>query len=334
MSALSATVAAELKSRKFWQDNGTIVVLVLFAIAAALISDGVFLRPSNLATILYQASIIGVLVLGQTLVVLAGGLDLSIVAVLILSAVVMGGAGSERQAMMMLGSLPYIGFLPAVVAGFVVASLAGLLNGLIVTRLHIPAFITTLATALLLGGLVLVITGGAPIYYPDPFFAQFGETKFLGLQAPVFVFAGLAIAFWWLLNQTSFGRKLYAIGGSERASYYSGLSVKNVRLIVYTLSGLAAGLAGFLFLSRTGYISYASGGDLLMSTIAAMVVGGVSLAGGVGGVKHAVSGVLLLAALSNFMNIMLISPHIQNAVNGVIILVAVSIYSHINADRQ
>lgn len=326
-------LALALRSRGFWQDNGTLVVLLLFMVLAAVASGGVFLRPSNLVTVLYQASIIGVLVLGQTLVVIAGGLDLSMVAVLILSAVIMGGAGSERQAMMMLGGLPYLGFWPALMAGFAAAALAGLVNGIMVARLHIPAFITTLATALLIGGIVLLVTGGSPIYYPDPFFAAFGKAKPLGLPAPIFVFLGLAVATWWLLNRTAFGRKLYAVGGSERAAHHSGISVAGVRLAVFTLSGLAAGIAGFLFLSRTGYISYASGGELLLTSIAALVVGGVSLAGGTGGIKHAVSGVLLLASLSNFMNIMLVSPYLQNAVTGLVILVAVSIYSHINAEQ-
>lgn len=320
-------------SRAFWQDNGTIVVLVLFVAFASIVSGGVFLQPSNLATILYQASIIGVLVLGQALVVIAGGIDLSVVAILILSAVVMGGAGSEQQSMMTLGGLPYLGFWPALLAGFVTSALAGLVNGLMVTKLHIPAFITTLATALLLGGIILLVTGGSPIYYPDPFYTAFGESKLLGLPSPVFVFVGVAVVFWWFVNQTTFGKKLYAVGGNERASHYSGISVIRVRLVVFTLSGLLAGLAGFLFLSRTGYVSYASGSDLLMATLAALVVGGVSLSGGVGGTKHAVSGVLLLASLSNFMNIMLISPHIQNAVNGFVILIAVSIYSHMNAAK-
>lgn len=253
--------------------------------------------------------------------------------ILILSAVIMGGAGSEQQSMMTLGGLPYLGFWPAIVAGFAVSALAGLINGLMVTRLHIPAFITTLATALLLGGIILLVTGGSPIYYPDPFFTAFGESKLFRLPSPVFVFVGVAVLFWWFVNQTTFGKKLYAVGGNERASHYSGISVTKVRLVVFTLSGLLAGLAGFLFLSRTGYVSYASGSDLLMATLAALVVGGVSLAGGIGGTKHAVSGVLLLASLSNFMNIMLISPHIQNAVNGFVILIAVSIYSHMNAAR-
>lgn len=333
MSAQINSIKESLSSRQFWQENGTIAVLVIFIAIAAIASQGVFLRPTNLATILYQASIIGVLVLGQAFVVIAGGIDLSVVAILILSAVVMGGAGSEQQSMMMLGALPYIGFWPAIFLGVAIAALAGLLNGLMVTKLHIPAFITTLATALLLGGIILLVTGGSPINYPDPFFTDFGQSKLLGLPAPIFVFLGLGVVFWWIVNQTSFGKKLYAVGGSERASHYSGISVVNVRLAAFTISGLCAGLAGFLFLSRTGYISYASGGDLLMATLAALVVGGVSLAGGIGGTKHAISGVLLLASLSNFMNIMLISPYVQNAVNGFVILIAVSIYSHLNAAK-
>ena len=146
-----------------------------------------------------------------------------------------------------------------------------------VARLHIPAFITTLATALLIGGIILLVTGGSPIYYPDPFFAEFGKATLLGFPAPIFVFVGLAVAVWWLLNRTAFGRKLYAVGGSERAAHHSGIPVARV-----TLSGLTAGIAGFLFLSRTGYISYASGGELLLTSIAALVVGGISLAGGSG----------------------------------------------------
>lgn len=333
MSALIEVAGTRLRSPRFWQENGTLAVLLVFVVFATVVSEGVFIRPSNLITILYQASIVGVLVLGQSLVVIAGGLDLSIVAVLILSATVMGGAGSEQQSMMMLGGLPYIGLWPAVFAGFLTAAFFGLVNGLMVTALRIPAFISTLATTLLVGGIILVVTGGSPIYYPDPFFTNFGNAKLFDLPAPVYVFFGLAAVVWWLLNHTSFGRKLYAVGGSERASHYSGLSVFGMRLAVFVLCGLCAGLAGFLFLSRTGYISYASGADLLMTTIASLVVGGISLAGGVGGVKHAVSGVLLLAALSNFMNIMLISPHIQDAVNGFVILIAVSTYSYINSEK-
>ena len=274
MTVLAQSISVKLSSRGFWRDNGSLVVLIVFVILASIVSEGVFLRPSNLATILYQASIIGVLVLGQTLVVIAGGIDLSVVAILILSSVVMGGMGSERQAMMSFGALPYIGFFPALVAGFAVSAMLGLLNGVLITYAKIPAFVATLATALLIGGLILLATGGAPIYYPDPFYTAFGNAKVLGLPAPVYVFVSISVVVWWLLGFTSFGKKIYALGGSERAAKYTGINVDRIRLATFILSGLFAGLGGFLFLCRTGYVSYSSGGDILMSTIAAMVVGG------------------------------------------------------------
>jgi ribose/xylose/arabinose/galactoside ABC-type transport system permease subunit len=322
-------------SAHFWQSNASLVIRIVFVVFAAILTNGALLRPSNVATILYQTSTVGVLAMGQALVVIAGGIDLSVVSILILTAVIMGGAGSERQAQLMLnGMLPFIGFCPALLLGFAVATLTGFVNGIIITRLQIPAFITTLATALLLGGAILLTTGGSPIYYPNPFYANFGLTSILGIQAPVYVFAAVTLICAWLLKQTAFGKKLYAIGGSERAARYSGIPVERIRLIVYTMSGLFAGIAGFIFLSRAGYISYASGGNLLLTTIAAVVVGGVSLAGGSGGAKHVLVGVLFLAVLGNFMNIVLISPHVQYAVNGAVILIAVSLYGRLRHSAE
>jgi len=306
------------------------VVLLGFCAFAAVVSKGVFLRPSNLGTIFYQASIIGVLALGEMLVIIGGGIDLSVVTILILSATVMGGAGSKAQtAMMLSGVLPFIGFWPAMIAGFAVAVGAGLVNGLVVTALRIPPFITTLSSSLLMGGIVLILTGGTPIYYPDAFFTRFGQATLLGVAAPTYIPIALAVICSWVLARTAFGKKLYAVGSSERAALHSGIPVERVRLGVYALSGLFAGIAGLMFLCRAGSISYTSGSTLLLTSLAAVVVGGIALRGGSGGVKHALSGVLVLAALSNFMNIMVISPHVQDVVNGLVILAAVSLYGFI-----
>jgi ribose/xylose/arabinose/galactoside ABC-type transport system permease subunit len=332
--AHAASASRKAARLRFARENGTLIVLILFCVLASIASGGMFLRPSNIGTILYQASIIGVLALGQMMVIIAGGIDLSVVTILILSATVMGGAGSERQATMMLsGTLPFIGFWPALLAGFGVAAGAGLVNGLVITRLHIPAFITTLSSALLMSGIVLILTGGTPIYYPDPFYAAFGQQTLFGIAAPTYIPVVLALLCAWILSRTAFGKKLYAVGSSERAALHSGISAGRVRLAVYTLSGVFAGIAGFMFLSRTGSISYTSGETLLLTCLAAVVVGGIALRGGNGGVKHAASGVLLLAALSNFMNIMVISPHVQDVVNGAVILVAVSIYGFLQPEQ-
>jgi ribose transport system permease protein len=166
----------------------------------------------------------------------------------------MGGAGSEQQSQMILtGMLPDIGFWPACCLRFAVAIFTGFVNGVIITRLQIPAFIVTLATGLLLGGLTLLTTGGAPIYYPDRFYAAFANTSVLGVPAPVYVFAAITQVCAWLLDL----RQEALRGRRQRVCRpLFGSSHRAVRLILYRLSGLLSGVAGFLFLTRTGYISY------------------------------------------------------------------------------
>jgi ribose/xylose/arabinose/galactoside ABC-type transport system permease subunit len=255
--------------------------------------------------ILFQSSIVGVLALGEMLVMLAGGIDLSIAALAVLAAIIMGGAGSERQqAMSLSAALPYVGFLPAIL----IAGVSALLIGFIV-KLRIA----TLAMALLLSGLGLLLTGGSPIYYPDPFFKNFGESKFLLLPYPVYVFFLLTIFMMFVLSRAKIGVIVYALGSNYRAARLSGLPVTWTALCVYMISGAFAAVAGFLFLARTAFVAPNSGENLLLTAIASVVVGCVSLAGGKGSIRNAFFGVLLLASLSNLMNILLISPHIQDA---------------------
>lgn len=313
--------------------NAIIPVFLLFILLATIMSGGRFLQPSNISVILFQSSVIGVLVLGQTLVMLVAGIDLSIVAVAILSAVVMGAAGSERQQMMNLsGFLPYLGFLPAIVVAIAGSALVGLINGIVVVKLRIPAFIATLAMSLALAGLAMLATGGSPVHYPDPFFERFGQARILALPLPVYVFFVLAVALSLFLTRSAIGLKLYAIGGNPRAAIFSGIPAARVTIVAYTLCGLLGGIAGFLFLARTGSVAPTSGGGLLLGTIAAVVVGGVSLSGGKGSVLHAVVATLMLAGLANLMNILLISPHLQNAVGGIIIVLAIMMNARLDPD--
>jgi ribose/xylose/arabinose/galactoside ABC-type transport system permease subunit len=315
--------------------NGIVLVFALFVLFAVAISNGRFLQPSNISIVLFQSSIVGVLALGEMLVMLAGGIDLSIAALAILAAIIMGGAGSERQqAMSLSAALPYVGFLPAILIAGVSALLVGFVNGFIIVKLRIPAFIATLAMALLLSGLGLLLTGGSPIYYPDPFFKTFGESKFLLLPFPVYLFFLLTILMMFVLSRAKIGVIVYALGSNYRAARLSGLPVTWTALWVYTISGAFAAVAGFLFLARTAFVAPNSGENLLLTAIASVVVGGVSLAGGKGSIKNAFFGVLLLASLSNLMNILLISPHIQDAVSGVIILIAIAVNKRIDPDRD
>ena len=320
--------------QQFLQQNAILPVFVAFIIFAAFASGGRFIQPSNIAIILFQGSVIGVLALGETLVMLVAGIDLSIVAIAILAAMVMGAGGSERQQEMNLagGILPYVGFLPAIILAMAGSALAGVINGVAVVTLRIPAFITTLAMSLALSGLAMLVTSGTPVHYPDSFFNDFGHTKIAGIPATVYVFVILAVVLGFVLSRTKIGVMIYAIGGNPRAARLSGIPADRITVLVYALSGLLGGIAGFVFLARTGSVTAASGGNLLLNTIAAVVVGGVSLYGGKGSIRNSVIGTLLLAGLGNLMNILLVSPHLQDAISGLIILAAIVI--NVRLDRS
>ncbi len=312
-------------------NNSMLVVLIVLIIFGAIISDGIFLRPTNLLTILFQTSIVGVIALGQMLVIISGGIDLSVASVAILVAIIMGGTSSIRQqALSFSGLLPYVGLIPAILLGLGAGAFIGLLNGLIIVILGIPPFITTLATFLLASGIAMILTGGAPIYYPARFFVDFGAYRLFGIPGPVLLWLFLIIVIGFLLHRTRFGVKVYAIGGNERAAIYSGINSKAVKIVLYTLCGLLAGIGGFLFLSRIGSVTLDSGRNFLMQSIAIVVVGGIALTGGRGSIKDAIVGALILASLGNIMNIMLVSQYIQSAIEGLIILLAVMANVRIN----
>lgn len=331
MTSGVAAAGSGIDWRKLLAENAIVPALLIFFLLAGVATGGRFLSASNVTIILFQSSVLGVLVLGQTLVMLVAGIDLSIAAVAILAAVVMGAGGSERQIMMNFsGILPYLGFLPAILIALAGAALAGFVNGLVVVKLRIPAFIATLAMSLALSGLAMLATGGAPVHYPDAFYENFGQTRFLGLPLPVYVFLGLSLGLGLYLSRSKLSVQLYAAGGNPRAAALSGIPVARITILAYTASGLFGGIAGFLFLARIGSVAPHSGGDLLLETIAAVVIGGVSLAGGKGSVLNAFAGTLLLVGLSNLMNILLISPHLQDALSGVIIVAAIMLNSRID----
>jgi ribose/xylose/arabinose/galactoside ABC-type transport system permease subunit len=301
-----------------WRQESALVVLLALILIGALVSGGALLRPGNMVTVLFQAAIVAVLALAQLLVVLTGGIELSVAGTAILTAILMGAISSPAQPF-----LPYLGVGPAIALGLLVALLIGLFNGLWVAFSRIPPFIVTLATLLLVSGAAYLITGGAPIYEPDQLFERFGQAKLLGLPYPVISWLLLMFAVHLALARTRFGLMLYVVGGNETAARLSGLGVVRLKLLAYSLSGLLAGLGGFLFLARTGYANPSGGGDYLLDSIAAVVVGGVSLNGGRGGVKDVLLGVLILAIVSNLLNIVGVPPTTQSAVKGAIILAAV-----------
>ncbi|GAA4717847.1 ribose transport system permease protein [Promicromonospora umidemergens] len=293
-------------------------VLGALVVVSVVLTDGVFIRPSNLTTVLFQSSVIGVLALAQAFAVLCKGLDLSVGATAILAAMVTGGASSVEATFM-----PHLPLPLAILAGLAVGLSVGVLNGLVVGFTPVPPFIVTLSTYLLVVGVTFLATGAAPVTEPDERIQGFGDANVLFVPAPVLVWVLFIVLASVLLGRTKYGHMVYAVGGNETAARLSGVSVPRVKIIVYATAGLFAAVAGMLFLARTGTVLPSDGESFMLDSIAAVAVGGLSLAGGAGRVRDVVLGVLVLAVVGNLLNILGVSQYLQTAVQGVIILVAV-----------
>jgi ribose/xylose/arabinose/galactoside ABC-type transport system permease subunit len=316
--------------KAFAAGNTMLLILIGILVLGAVVSKGISIQPSNIINVLFQTSIIGVVAIGQTICILTGGIDLTVGGVVILTAIIMGGTTTRHTTSV----IPHIGLLPGMIFAVCVAVVIGLVNGLIISRTRIPPFIVTLAMLNVVIGLAFLVTRGIPVYDHSDFFAEFGRMKIGPVTYPIILWIGLMILAQLFLSRTRYGKKIYAIGGSEKAAFLSGIKVSNVKLLVYGLSGFMAGIGGFLYIVRTYMLipTANAGAEYLMNPIAAVVVGGVSLTGGRGSMKDTFIGVLIIAFLNNLMNIMLIPPSFQMAVTWSIILVGV--IGHINITRQ
>jgi ribose/xylose/arabinose/galactoside ABC-type transport system permease subunit len=314
-----AVVGGAQRIARRWLGNTLLWVVIGLAIIATILSGGIFLNPSNLVTILFQVSVVAVLAIGETVVILTGGIDLSVGAVVVFSAIVIS-ATSKAQSV----AFPQTGPIPALVIGLLIGAAVGFANGNIVSRTRIPPFIATLAMYLLVGGMSNMVTRGIGVY-SDPFFQGIGRLRVGLVPAPVIGWILLIVLFHLFLTRTSLGFKLYAIGGNERASIIAGLDVRRTKIYAYTLCGLLSGVGAVFFLARTGYAIPSAGSDYLLTSISAVVIAGVSLSGGEGRLSNVFLGIITLAILGNVMNLMLISPFVQGAVQGALIILAVGI---------
>lgn len=291
----------------------TIVVFVLL-LAAVAVFVPTFYQPANLINVARQSSIVGVVAIGMTFVILTGGIDLSVGSTLALSSVTMA-------MFINLGMVPGIAIVLALLVGVVV----GIVNGLIVANLKIQPFIATLATMVAITGVALRVTNGGPQPFNNmgEIFNFLGSGNVLGLPGPFLVFLIVAVIGILVLRYLAFGRYLYAIGGSPEAARLTGVPTRRTLIIAYAISGLAAALAGVMTASRLGVGAPTAGGLANLDAITAVVIGGTSLMGGIGGAVGTVFGALLLAVLSNLMNLIGISPFDQQTVKGVVIVLAV-----------
>jgi ribose transport system permease protein len=296
-------------------DHVPLFSLVALCLAFAVATD-TFLTVRNLVNVVDQLTVLGIMALGMTAVIVIGGIDLSVGSVLAVSMMAMGWLSNVKGLPMPL----------AMGAALVVGAACGAFSGLLVTRGNLPPFIATLATMSIARGLANLITDGSQIVgYPDWFSALSIERYFGFLSVTVALFLVLTIAAAVYMKYRAGGRSLYAIGGSSEVARLAGIPVKRVTLGVYTVCGLLAGLAGVVMSTRLDSSQPSGGLGYELDTIAAVVIGGASLAGGVGSIFGTLMGVLTIGVLRNGLNLVGTSPFVQQIVIGVVIVLAVMV---------
>jgi len=289
-----------------------LIVLLLIGAGLALVSSA-FLGANNLLNLLRQASLVFLLASGLTLVILCGGLDLSIGANVALSAclaaTVMKATGS-----------PLAGCAVGLASGLLV----GAINGLLVTRVRVPPFIATYGTLWILHGLTYWFMAGDTIHGFPPAFRFLGSGYWLGVPVPVFLMFGVLALGTLFLQYTTMGQEIYATGSNTEAAALSGVPVLNRRLLVYMLSGGMAGLASLVFLARLNSAEGDMGEALTLQAVGAVLIGGTSLFGGTGTLAGTLVGALVLTVVLNGMNLLAISANWQPLITGVIVIVSVA----------
>ncbi|HWO64338.1 MAG TPA: ABC transporter permease [Umezawaea sp.] len=304
-------MTSTLDARKVLSENGALGGLLVLVVALSILAPS-FLSAQNLLNVGVQAAVVAVLAFGSTFVIVSGGIDLSVGSVAALSAMV--GAWSSTEA-----GLP--GPL-ALLLGLATGVVAGLVNGALVSYGRLPAFIATLAMLSVARGLTLVVSQGTPLATPDVV-SELGSNLTPFLPVPLLVmlvFFGLTA---FVLTRTYQGRAMYVIGGNEEAARLSGIDVRKQKLVVYALSGLFAAVAGMLLAGRLASAGPQAAVGYELDAIAAVVIGGASLSGGVGKASGTLIGALVLAVLRNGLNQLQVSPFWQQVVIGVVIALAV-----------
>ena len=302
---------------------GALMVLILIFAYFSLATDA-FLTTGNLLNVLRQVSIYGILAIGMTFVILTGGIDLSVGAVLALAGLLAAASYKGGFRIMAAGEESGYGIVVAIGFALAVGLVAGLLQGGAVIGLKVPPFIATLAGFTAFRGMTLLLSNAAPVSNLDDTYKWAGRDSIGDVPVLVLIFLLLAIVGWVVLRYTRYGRHVYAVGGNAEAARLSGLNSNRVILSVYAISGLLAGLSGYLLSSRLNSAEPNAGVGYELTVIAGVVIGGTSMSGGAGSIPGTILGVVLMGVLSNGLTIMNQSPYFQQIVTGLIILAAVA----------
>jgi ribose transport system permease protein len=315
--------APMVRQRRGWnaadiaREYGVLLIIVLLLIALTLLSDS-FLTPRNLLNILNQSTPLFIVSCALTLVIIGGGFDLSTGAIF--------GVAAVSAAWIALNVDPYLAMVAAPLIGIVL----GAINGVIITAFNVHSFLVTLATSLVYRGMAILVTNGKLIPVRIEEFAWLGRQKLdlgggVAVNIAVIVMLVFMALIMFILNRTTLGRAIYAVGGNEEAALLSGIRTNLVKIITFAFSGGAAGLAGVITVSRLSMGEPQAGTGLEFEAIAAVILGGTSIMGGAGAIWRSMAGVLLLALIGNGFNILNVNPFFKDLTTGVIIVLAVAL---------
>lgn len=298
------------------QSRGIYIALLIVLIVARFLSPA-FYQSTNILNVLRQASALGILSVGQTIVMISGGIDLSVAATMQLATIAIAELSGAR-------GLPV---LPAILFVMVLSALVGVANGLLVTRYRVPAFVATLFLGSVVTGARLVYTRATPSGVLPPAIRVLGHDSTGLIPNAALIFMIMAVLADILLSRSIFGRQLYSVGGNARAAWLSGISVNRVRFLSYILSAILAGIGGLVLAGYVGYADQWIGRGYELDSVAAVVIGGTSFAGGRGSIRGTIAGVLLVTVLLNLVLLLNLNVQWQLVIKGLVIIFAVALYS-------
>ncbi len=301
-----------------------LIALAVMIVALSLMSDR-FLTLLNGRNILLQISVNLCISIGMTLVILTGGIDLSVGAILAFAGAFAAGLLKNGLALTSLGVAVQFTPLGAICAGILAGLVLGLVNGIVITRFRLPPFVATLGMLSIARGLTMLWTGGFPVTDLGHSFGFIGAGFWLGIPMAVWIPAALVAIFYVISQRTALGRYIYAVGGSEKTAAFSGINVNWVKLRVYALAGALAAVGGLIVTARLDAADPKAGLGYELDSIAAVVIGGTSLSGGRGSILGTVLGCLIIGVLNNGLFLLDVSPFWQQIVKGAVILAAVAL---------
>jgi inositol transport system permease protein len=319
------TRPAKFDTSGFLRKYAIIGILLLFVILLSFLTKGTFLQPQNLINVIRQVAAIGIIATGMTFVIIINGIDLSVGSIVAVSAVVSTSLAQTPEASVIMYPGLQLPVIVAILAGLLAGTLLGLINGSLIAGFKIAPFIATLGMMTAARGLALIYSNGRPISRLSPAFNFIGQGDFLFIPVPIWILAIVAVSAHVILNFTRFGRHTYAIGGNEQAARVSGIHLNRIKVGIFALSGLLAGLAGIMLAARIGSGNPQLGTGIELDAITAAVIGGTSFNGGIGTVWGTIVGALIIGIINNGLDLLNVSPFMQQVVKGSIIVLAIII---------